>query len=148
MPTVPSAVESIISKINFQNFLGPTYYCFLIKALPPPSPRSYPIPIPPLPVYYQTTSRACLVYGRPFIFIGTIDFPTSFVFPFLTYMSRSRTFHLGETPKSILALQKMRFPHRPSPFCIPHQAGIISQKRFFFFQIVRKLCVKFGRESA
>ena len=56
MPTVPSAVESIISKINFQNFLGPTYYCFLIKALPPPSPRSYPIPIPPLPEYYQTTS--------------------------------------------------------------------------------------------
>ena len=54
---------------------------------------------------------AYLVYGRPFIFIGTVDFPTSFVFPFLAYMSRSHTFDLGETSKSILTLQKMRFPH-------------------------------------
>ena len=83
---------------------------------------------------------AYLVYGRPFIFIGTVDFPTSFVFPFLAYMSRSHTFHLGETSKSILALQKMRFPTDPHPFASRTRQELFLRSDFFSSDCKKIVC--------
>ena len=88
--------------------------------------------------------EAFLVYGRLFIFVGTVDFSTSSIFPFLA-LDTGPCIHFRWDDKSNphVAVNKIAAPTLPVP--PPHLGrNYFSFRSDSFFLVVRKSCAKFA----